>query len=84
MLAGPANAAWTTFGDTSPGASTDTLTANLKEVSKYTGVQGNLVRVTAYLSVRFLVRFFETNRLTPFAAYCTGAGTVCLAIFLVT
>jgi hypothetical protein len=49
-LAGPANAAWTTFGDTSPGASTDTLTANLKEVSKYTGVQGNLVRVTAYLS----------------------------------
>ena len=32
--------------------------------------------VTAYLSVRFLVRYFETNRLTPFAAYCFVAGLV--------
>jgi undecaprenyl-diphosphatase len=29
---------------------------------------------TAYLSVRFLMRFFETNRLTPFAIYCVLAG----------
>jgi undecaprenyl-diphosphatase len=59
------------------------------------GSQGNGVRgpalvgalaaaVTAYLSVRFLVRFFETNRLTPFAIYCTVAGALCTAIFLVT
>ena len=27
--------------------------------------------LTAYLSVRFLMRFFETQRLTPFAIYCT-------------
>ena len=40
--------------------------------------------VTAYFSVRFLVRFFETNRLTPFAVYCTAAGALFLAIFLVT
>ena len=26
--------------------------------------------VTAYLAVRFLMRFFHTNRLTPFAIYC--------------
>jgi undecaprenyl-diphosphatase len=32
--------------------------------------------VTAYLSVRFLVRFFETNRLTPFAYYCLAAGAI--------
>ena len=32
--------------------------------------------LTAYASVRFLVRFFETNRLTPFAVYCTVAGAV--------
>jgi undecaprenyl-diphosphatase len=32
--------------------------------------------VTAYFSVRFLVKYFETNRLTPFAAYCFGAGIV--------
>jgi undecaprenyl-diphosphatase len=30
--------------------------------------------VTAYLAVRFLMRYFETNRLTPFAAYCVAAG----------
>jgi undecaprenyl-diphosphatase len=32
--------------------------------------------LTAYLSVRFLMRFFETNRLTPFAIYCLVAGFV--------
>jgi len=31
---------------------------------------------TAYVSVRFLVRFFETNRLTPFAIYCCVAGAI--------
>ena len=30
--------------------------------------------LTAYLSVRFLLRFFESNRLTPFAIYCVLAG----------
>jgi undecaprenyl-diphosphatase len=34
---------------------------------------------TAYLSVRFLVRYFETNRLTPFAVYCVIAGVASLA-----
>jgi len=36
--------------------------------------------VTAYLAVRFLLRFFETNRLTPFAVYCALAGAVCAAV----
>jgi undecaprenyl-diphosphatase len=40
--------------------------------------------LTAYLSVRFLLRFFETNRLTPFAIYCTVAGALCAAIILAT
>jgi len=30
--------------------------------------------VTAYFSVRFLLRYFETNRLTPFAVYCFAIG----------
>ena len=30
--------------------------------------------LTAYLSVRFLMRYFETNKLTPFAVYCVAAG----------
>jgi undecaprenyl-diphosphatase len=36
--------------------------------------------VTAYLAVRFLLRFFETNRLTPFALYCALAGVVSAAV----
>ena len=32
--------------------------------------------VTAYLSVKFLLRYFETNTLTPFAIYCVAAGTL--------
>ena len=30
----------------------------------------------------FLMRFFETNRLTPFAIYCVAAGTACLIYFI--
>jgi len=56
------------------------------------GSQGNGVRgpalvaavcaaLTAYLSVRFLMRFFESNRLTPFASYCLAAGLACTLYF---
>ena len=38
--------------------------------------------VTAYLAVRFLMRFFETNRLTPFAVYCFLAGAATSIYFL--
>jgi undecaprenyl-diphosphatase len=37
--------------------------------------------VTAYLAVRFLMRFFHTNRLTPFAIYCALAGTAAAIYF---
>ena len=40
--------------------------------------------VTAYLAVRFLLRFFETNRLTPFAIYCFVVGVVLSIAFAVT
>jgi undecaprenyl-diphosphatase len=39
--------------------------------------------LTAYFSVRFLTRFFQTNRLTPFAIYCVLAGIVSLLIFAI-
>jgi undecaprenyl-diphosphatase len=39
---------------------------------------------TAYLTVRFLVKYFETNRLTPFAVYCGLAGAVLSVVFLAT
>jgi undecaprenyl-diphosphatase len=37
--------------------------------------------VAAWFSVRFLMRYFETNRMTPFAAYCLLAGVACLIYF---
>jgi undecaprenyl-diphosphatase len=40
--------------------------------------------VTAYLAVRFLLRFFETNRLTPFAIYCFVVGVALSIAFAVT
>jgi undecaprenyl-diphosphatase len=38
--------------------------------------------VTAYLAVRFLMRFFETRTLTPFAVYCLAAGIAASIYFL--
>jgi undecaprenyl-diphosphatase len=60
--------------------------AALLKLPELFGSQGNGVRgqalvaalcaaLTAYLSVRFLMRFFETNTLIPFAIYCVIAGT---------
>lgn len=47
-------------------------------------VVGSLVAfVAAYLSVRFLVSYFETRTLTPFAIYCGIAGAASLTFFLV-
>jgi undecaprenyl-diphosphatase len=40
--------------------------------------------VTAYLAVRFLMRFFETRTLTPFAVYCAAAGAACAIYFALT
>jgi undecaprenyl-diphosphatase len=42
---------------------------------------GICAAVTTYLAVRFLLRFFETNRLTPFGIYCIVAGLTCTVIF---
>lgn len=36
---------------------------------------------TTVLAVRFLLRFFRTNRLTPFGIYCIVAGIACSLIF---
>jgi undecaprenyl-diphosphatase len=58
------------------------------------GTDGNGVRgpalvaalcaaATTYLAVKFLLRFFETNRLTPFGIYCIAAGLICTVIFAV-
>ncbi len=38
--------------------------------------------VAAYLSTKFLMKYFETGRLLPFAFYCWGAGLIALGLFL--
>src|SRR5262249_33452754 len=61
--------------------------AGVLKLPELFGSQGDHVRgqalvgaifaaITAYFSVRFLLRFFETNRLTPFAIYCCVVGIV--------
>ena len=61
--------------------------AGVLKLPELLGHQGDHVRgqalvgaiaaaVTAYFSVKFLLRFFETNRLTPFAIYCCAVGAV--------
>jgi undecaprenyl-diphosphatase len=43
---------------------------------------GSLVAgVAAWLSVRFLTRWFTTRTLTPFAIYCLLAGVICIIRF---
>jgi undecaprenyl-diphosphatase len=39
--------------------------------------------LTAWFAVRFLMRYFETQTLTPFAVYCFVAGLSCSISFLV-
>jgi undecaprenyl-diphosphatase len=59
--------------------------AGILKLPELLGTAGNGVRgpalagaiaaaFTTYIAVKFLLRFFETNRLTPFGIYCIVAG----------
>jgi undecaprenyl-diphosphatase len=37
--------------------------------------------ITTWAAVKFLLRYFETNRLSPFGIYCICAGIFCLVVF---
>jgi undecaprenyl-diphosphatase len=65
------------------------LAAGALKVPDLTGPLGNGIRgqvlvgsllsgIGAYVSVRFLVRYFQTRTLTPFAIYCVifGVGSI--------
>jgi undecaprenyl-diphosphatase len=39
--------------------------------------------IAAYFSVKFLTKYFETKKLTPFAIYCTLIGIISSIIFLI-
>jgi undecaprenyl-diphosphatase len=68
------------------------LAAAALKLPELFGPQGNGVRgpalvaalcaaATTFLAVKFLLRFFQTNRLSPFGIYCIGFGTVCTLVF---
>jgi undecaprenyl-diphosphatase len=44
-------------------------------------VAGACAAVTTFLAVKFLLRYFETNRLSPFGFYCIGLGVVSTLVF---
>jgi undecaprenyl-diphosphatase len=44
-------------------------------------VAGLCAAATTFFAVKFLLRFFQTNRLTPFGVYCIGLGVVCTLVF---
>jgi undecaprenyl-diphosphatase len=65
------------------------LAAGLLELPKLTGPLGHgihgqilvgsvLAGLGAYVSVRFLTRYFQTRSLTPFAIYCVIFGAFCV------
>ena len=69
--------------------------AAILKLPELAGPDGNGVRgpalvgafcsaATAYLAIRFLMRFFETRTLVPFAVYCLAAGAACAIYFAVT
>jgi len=43
-------------------------------------VGASCAAITAFLSVRFLLKYFETDTLKPFASYCFGAGAAALLL----
>jgi undecaprenyl-diphosphatase len=68
------------------------LAAAALKLPELLGTEGNGVRgpalvaglcaaATTFLAVKFLLRFFQTNRLTPFGVYCIGLGVVCTLVF---
>jgi undecaprenyl-diphosphatase len=44
-------------------------------------VGGLCAAATTYFAVKFLLRYFQTNRLSPFGVYCIGLGLVCTVVF---
>ena len=44
-------------------------------------IGGVVAAIAAFLSIKFLTKYFETGRLTPFAYYCIGAGLISFLFF---
>ena len=71
------------------------LAAGLYKIPDLMGPLGNGIRgqvlvgsiaagIAAYIAVRFLMKYFETKTLTPFAIFCLIEGAVCTVGFALT
>jgi undecaprenyl-diphosphatase len=71
------------------------LAAGLYKIPDLMGPLGNGIRgqvlagsiaagIAAYIAVRFLMKYFETKTLTPFAIFCLVEGAVCTVGFALT
>ncbi|HEX2914649.1 MAG TPA: undecaprenyl-diphosphate phosphatase [Chloroflexia bacterium] len=58
----------------------DLLKPEARDILGMTVLAAILAGITAYLSVRFLMRYFETKRMSPFGFYCIYAGLIALII----
>ncbi len=47
-------------------------------------VGGLCAAATTVFAVKFLLRYFQTNRLSPFGVFCIAEGIICTLIFAVT
>ncbi|HEX8714948.1 MAG TPA: undecaprenyl-diphosphate phosphatase [Solirubrobacteraceae bacterium] len=68
------------------------LAAAALKLPELLGSEGNGVRgpalvagvcagATTFFAVKFLLRYFQTNRLTPFGVYCIGLGVISTLVF---
>ena len=75
-----------------PACDADHLAAGLYKIPDSLGPLGNGIRgqvlvgaivagISAYLSTRFLIRYFQTRTLWPFAIYCCVFGAISIVYF---
>jgi undecaprenyl-diphosphatase len=60
----------------------DLFKADARDILGMTVAAAVLAGITAYLSVRFLMRYFETRRLDPFGYYCLVFGAFSLIVIV--
>jgi undecaprenyl-diphosphatase len=61
----------------------DLFKSDMRDMLAMTLAAALLAGITAYLSVRFLMRYFETRRLDPFGYYCLVFGAFALVVLLI-
>ncbi len=61
----------------------DLLKPEARDILGMTVIAAVLAGISAYLSVRFLMRYFETKRLSPFGYYCIWLGVLAVIVLRV-